>query len=79
MDAEEKIKQKALSLGFDLAGIASAEDIDKQQYAIFKAWLANGSNAGMEFLTRNPEKRFSPLSILADAKSVICVAINYKC
>jgi epoxyqueuosine reductase len=78
MGIEERIKQKALSLGFDIVGITSADDIDKQQIAKFKEWLASGSNGGMDFLARNPEKRFSPTNILPEAKSIICIAINYK-
>ncbi|MEN6385252.1 MAG: tRNA epoxyqueuosine(34) reductase QueG [Phycisphaerales bacterium] len=79
MSFEEKIKQKALSLGFDIVGITSADDIDKQQLSEFKQWLAQGCNGGMEFLARAPEKRFSPSNILPEAKSIICAAINYKC
>lgn len=78
MSIEENIKQKALSLGFDLVGITSAEIIDSSQIAKFKDWLKEGCHGQMTYLARNPEKRFSPGSMLTGAKSVICVAINYK-
>ena len=78
MDIEEKIKQKALSLGFDIVGIASAEKIDESQVQNFRDWLNAGKNGQMQFLSRNPENRFNPSGVLADAKSVICTAINYK-
>jgi len=78
MGIEEEIKQKAVSLGFDLAGITSADDIDLRQIEQFKEWLKKGCNAEMAFLERDVEKRFSPVSILPEAKSVICVGINYK-
>ena len=78
MSIEEEIKQKAVSLGFDLVGITSADDIDKQQIEQFKEWLKAGCNAEMAFLERDAEKRFSPAAILPEAKSVICVALNYK-
>ena len=78
MSIEEEIKQKAVSLGFDLAGITSAEDIDSEQIKNFKHWLKAGYNGQMAYLANNIDKRFSPVSHLADAKSIICTAINYK-
>ncbi|HAL44549.1 MAG: tRNA epoxyqueuosine(34) reductase QueG [Planctomycetes bacterium GWF2_42_9] len=78
MSVEENIKQKALSLGFDLVGITSAQDIDSTQKDQFNNWLQNGCNGQMEFLARNIDNRFKPSTVLPDAKSVICAAINYK-
>ncbi len=78
MAIEEEIKQKALSLGFDLVGITSADDIECGQVEKFKEWLKADCNAEMAFLEKDAEKRFSPVSILPTAKSVICVAVNYK-
>jgi epoxyqueuosine reductase len=78
MSVEQKIKEKALTLGFDLVGITSADEIDSSQKDQFNNWLQNGCNGQMEFLARNVDNRFKPLSILPDAKSVICTAINYK-
>ena len=78
MSLEEEIKQKAFSLGFDLVGLTSADDIDSLQIQKFKDWLSVGCNGLMDFLAANVEQRFRPVSILPDAKSVICVALNYK-
>jgi epoxyqueuosine reductase len=78
MGVEEKIKQKAQSLGFDLVGITSAEKICEQQIKNFCNWLNDGKNGQMQFLAKNPEQRFEPAAVLTDAKSVICTAINYK-
>lgn len=78
MGIEEEIKQKAFSLGFDLAGITSTKDIESKQIKQYKNWLDAGCNGQMAYLARNVEHRFSPVSILPDAKSVICVGLNYK-
>jgi epoxyqueuosine reductase len=78
MGVEEQIKQKALSLGFDLVGITSAEKIDERHIQNFRDWLNAGSNGQMQFLARNPANRFNLSDVLAGAKSVICTAINYK-
>lgn len=78
MGIEEEIKQKVVSLGFDLVGITSADDIECGHVEKFKEWLKADCNAEMAFLETDAEKRFSPVSILPAAKSIICVAINYK-
>ncbi|MBN2511412.1 MAG: tRNA epoxyqueuosine(34) reductase QueG [Sedimentisphaerales bacterium] len=78
MDIKTQIKQKALELGFDLAGVASAEPIKETERRYFTDWLEGGNAAGMEYLTRNIDKRFNPSLLLEGAKSVICVALSYK-
>ncbi|HBG25762.1 MAG: tRNA epoxyqueuosine(34) reductase QueG [Planctomycetes bacterium GWF2_41_51] len=78
MRIEDQIKRKALSLGFDLAGITSAQNVDSEQIEKFNSWLKAGCNGQMAFLERNPERRFNPAAVLPGAKSIICVAINYK-
>lgn len=78
MDIKTQIKQKAVELGFDLVGIASAEPIEEAQRQYFMGWLERGNAAGMEYLTRNIEKRFNPALLLEGAKSIICVALSYK-
>jgi epoxyqueuosine reductase len=74
----QSIKKKALSLGFDLAGVTTAEPLDDAQQRHFIQWLGKGNAAGMDYLCRNIEKRFDPGKLLSGAKSVICVALNYK-
>jgi epoxyqueuosine reductase len=72
------IKQKAKSLGFDLAAITSAEPLATAYIEQFKDWLAAGYNGKMSWLEKNIEKRFEPALLMPTAKSVICTAINYK-
>jgi epoxyqueuosine reductase len=78
MEFKDKIKQKALELRFDLAGITSAAPVSEIQREYFRDWLGQGCAGGMEYLGRNIEKRFSPGELLDGARSVICVALNYK-
>jgi epoxyqueuosine reductase len=78
MELKDRIKQKALTLGFDLAGITTAAPLDENSRRHFEDWLAQGCAGGMDYLGRNVEKRFSPGQLLDRAKSVICVALNYK-
>ncbi|MEN8128478.1 MAG: tRNA epoxyqueuosine(34) reductase QueG [Planctomycetota bacterium] len=78
MSLEAKIKQKALDLGFDAAGITTADPVDAAHIEYFQAWLDDGCAAKMAYMHRNIDKRFDPAKLLTGAKSVICVALNYR-
>ncbi len=68
------IKQRALEIGFDLAGIAPLaiwEDL-----AFSRHWVERGFGGEMRYLA-NP-KRDDPRQILPSAKSVVCVGIVYN-
>lgn len=75
---EEAIKKHAIELGFDLAGITDASAIPSDHIAYLKHWLADGYAGQMAYMHKNFEKRVDPSLLLDGAKSVICVAINYK-
>lgn len=78
MDNAERIKQKALDLGFDLAGISSAEPLSPEEAEIFRKWLNFGYAGQMQFFKRNLDKRINPAELLVNAKSIIVVGLNYK-
>lgn len=71
----EKIKEKALRLGFDQCGICRAEAVEDEER--YMQWLAAGHNAGMTYLERNIDKRFDVRKLVPGAKSIICTALNY--
>jgi len=68
------IKERALELGFDVAGIAPLEVGRDLEFS--RQWVEKGFNGGMRYL-ENP-KRFDPLLVLPSAKSVICVGLVYN-
>lgn len=78
MSISEAIKQKAINLGFDAAGIASAEPVEAKYVKYLQNWLKEGMNAQMEYMQKNFDKRIDPDRLLEGAKSVVCVALNYK-
>jgi epoxyqueuosine reductase len=68
------IKECALTIGFDLAGIAPIgvwKDLE-----FFRQWAEKGFSGEMRYL-ENP-KRFDPRLVLPSAKSVICVGLVYN-
>ncbi len=76
MTSAERIKAKALALGFTKVGIARAEELVEEAVRL-RQWLGRGYHATMEWMARNVEKRIDPRQVVPGAKSVICVALNY--
>ncbi len=72
----QKIKEKALEIGFDKVGIARAEELPEERERLEK-WLADDFQAEMSWMEHEPEKRANPQLLLPGAKSVVAVALNY--
>ena len=70
-----EVKARARQLGFDLVGITSAAA--PQHAAQFQQWLADGFHGEMAYLARNAGKRVAPDLVLAGARSIIVVGLNY--
>lgn len=73
---EERLKEEARRLGFDLVGIAAAGPADTLDQ--LQRWLANGYAGDMHYMERHGAARRHPESILPDVRSVVMVAMNYK-
>jgi epoxyqueuosine reductase len=72
---EDRLKAKARTLGFELAGIARAGEADG--FARFREWLDRGYAGEMEYLHRQADPRRHPGSILEDVRSVLMLGITY--
>ena len=72
----QKIKQKALEIGFHKIGIVQSEQLADEQ-AHLEEWLKREFNGEMRWLEREPEKRANPNLFFPEAKSVIALALNY--
>ena len=70
-----QIKTKARELGFDLVGIATAQPPGHSRE--FQQWLASGYHGEMGYMAKTAEKRVDPTRILANARSVVVVGLNY--
>lgn len=68
--------EKAKQVGFDLVGFAKVKSLDKESEHL-QEWLNKSYHAGMNYMEKNFEKRNNVKQILADAKSVISLALNY--
>jgi len=72
----EIIKAIAAEVGFELCGLAQVGPIKHREYV--KEWLCRGLHGSMEYLQRNHQFRLDPSGLLANAKSMVCVALNYR-
>jgi epoxyqueuosine reductase len=74
--ASQKIKQKAIEIGFSKTGIVPADAL-VEEYGRLNDWLGRGFHGEMAWMEREPEKRSDPRLISPEARSVIVVALNY--
>ncbi|MEM9399574.1 MAG: tRNA epoxyqueuosine(34) reductase QueG [Verrucomicrobiota bacterium] len=72
---EQELKLQAEALGFDVCGIASAQEVSHKAY--FMKWLQEGKHAEMGWLARNPNLRTDPRNVLEGCKSVVVLGTNY--
>ena len=72
----EEIKAHAASLGFDLAGVTTADPPPHGEY--YAEWVEQGLAGEMAYLGRQIEKRQDPRNILPNARSLVVVAMNYR-
>jgi len=76
LNLAEQIKAEAARLGFALCGITSADP--PPHHRSYAHWLAEGKAGEMLYLHRQEPKRGDLTQVLPNAKSVVCVALNYS-
>ncbi len=69
------LHRAAADLGFDALGVASAGRAPHAD--ALGRWLADGLNAGMQWMERTAAERSDPRLVLSGAKSVVIVATSY--
>ncbi len=72
----EKIKQKAVEIGFHKIGIVRAESLPEESERL-RDWLEKDFQGEMLWMQREPEKRSDPQILFPVAKSIVVVALNY--
>lgn len=78
MELKSQLIQKGRQLGFDLIAVTTADPIHEKHAKYLSEWLAAGHAGDMAYMHRNVEKRIDPSKLLPNAKSVICLALNYR-
>jgi epoxyqueuosine reductase len=75
-DLSASIKKKAQELGFDLCGIAQAQNLEKNG-EILRKWCEAGMNDKINYLSRDIEKRANPVILFPGAKSLVVTGLSY--
>ena len=70
------MREKARALGFDACRITSAEP-PAQAGERLQAWLAEGAQGDMAWMAETFERRTDPRKLMADAKTVVMLGLNY--
>ena len=71
----DRIRAKALALGFDKVGFSRAGPLGSRSG--LEKWLESGHQGEMHWMSRNAAKRQDPSLILAEVRTILSVAINY--
>jgi epoxyqueuosine reductase len=72
---EDRLKDHAHTLGFELVGIAPATQADGFEH--LAAWLEQGFAGEMSYMQRHAEARRHPASVLPEVRSVVMAGMNY--
>jgi len=75
-DVAEGIKAEAARLGFALCGITTAAP--PEHHDRYRKWIENGHAGEMAYLERQEPKRGDPEAVFPNARTLICVALNYS-
>ncbi|MFW6370752.1 MAG: tRNA epoxyqueuosine(34) reductase QueG [Bacteroidota bacterium] len=75
-DYKDRIKNKALELGFDDCGFSKAGYL-KEDAGKLREWLKKGYNGSMKYMEKYFDKRVNPGKLVPGYKSVISVIMNY--
>ena len=75
-ELSRRIKEQALSEGFDKVGIVPAERLHHENSRLL-TWLHRRYHGEMQWMARDPEQRTDPRKLFPAARSVVVVARNY--
>ncbi len=73
----QRIKDTALTLGFDRVGIIDAGQSMAPSDSHLQNWLAQGFQADMAWMVTHYDKRIEPASLMDNTRFIVCVAMNY--
>lgn len=73
---KEEIRDHAMALGFDVCGFAHA-GADARDGANLRRYLEEGRHGQMEWMARTADRRAAPRALWPEARTVICLGVNY--
>src|SRR6059036_347906 len=76
MTLTERVKRKALDLGFQAVGISRVTS-DRPEAASLAEWLGRGYHGEMHWMARTAKKRQNPALLLPGIRAIVSVGMNY--
>lgn len=76
MTLTERVKRKALDLGFQAAGVSRVTS-DRPEAAQLTEWLARGHHGEMTWMAQTAAKRKNPALLLPGVRSIVSLGMNY--
>ncbi|EYF05281.1 tRNA epoxyqueuosine(34) reductase QueG [Chondromyces apiculatus] len=78
-ELDRQVREQALALGFDVVGVARADEPLDADHDRYRAFIDQGMHGEMDYLARYVEerRRLDTSAILEGARSVICVGRRY--
>ncbi len=73
-ERQEELRRRLTEIGFDEVRFATLAELSGDK---LNAWIAAGHHADMQWMERTAEKRVKPELVLAEARSVIMLGVNY--
>lgn len=70
-----ELEAAAKEIGLDAFGVAGVDLPLRRCY--YEQWIQDGQHGSMEWMERNNDRRLNPGSIIEEARSIICVGLNY--
>lgn len=74
---KEKIRSAILGSGCVAVGFAEAAPVSQDEHQSYLEWLAEGKNAGMDYLNRHASLRLDPDTLLPGVRTVISMAFSF--
>jgi len=71
----DQLRAHALTLGFDLCGVASVDRVSRLDY--LREWVAKGYAGDLHYVTRSADARIDPGRVLDGARSAIVTGTIY--
>lgn len=72
------LKSLLIEQGACAVGVAEAEKVEETARRHYLDWIRKGMHGTMTYLENHLEVRFDPRLLLPEARSIVCVAFNYR-
>lgn len=76
-EEKERVRELLAQSGAVAVGFAAAGRISDARASKFRKWIADGGNAGMDYMARHAALRDDTANVLADARTVMVMAFSY--